>query len=34
MSGVSVRLFGQIMAGGNRPEDGVPRLGGKLLWAD
>ena len=34
ISGVRVRLFGHIRAGGNRPEEGVPRLGGRLLWAD
>ena len=34
ISGVSVRLLGQIMAGGNSPDDGVPRLGGRLRTAD
>lgn len=34
MSGVRVRLLGQTLAGGKSPDDGVPRLGGKLLWAD
>lgn len=34
MSGVRVRLFGQIIAGGNSPDEGVPRLGGRLLTAD
>ena len=34
MSGVRVRLLGHIMAGGNSPDDGVPRLGGRLLTAD
>ena len=34
MSGVRVRLLGHTIAGGNKPEEGVPRLGGKLLWAD
>ena len=29
-----MRLLGHIRAGGNRPEEGVPRLGGRLLWAD